>query len=508
MTNFDLLNKGFQACVKNAGEHLAAARTLREAGHNNMAYNAAVLALEEIGKAVLLAMVARQKTGDAEEFVRPEWLEDHSKKLFWALWTISFGTSARTLEDFQRFPGIANDIHSRRLSAIYVDTQLGQQPAQVPTEDVDAMIALGEYRSEREKRSLFQEMNEEDAHDLEWFAGAADDPKLAGVIFGATSFDHLKAVAGNVRQWMRWLRSEITRLDEQNQQLAEEELKRVLPPESEGLEPKWSFRVRWYTPSHTIRGKVLGGWNKRSRFVKLYTAGKPNELIVEFLVPRKIPFDGLGGVALSVSTAFALALSVGTLGFFWWYLPMRTDELFERIRDLERDVALSADSPALNLLWGKRVLSEAELETTSRIYIYIQRLPQQHWAPYLSYLRGLTFIAKNDIHGRSEPAIFKSFYEAYTGLAKQYGEWDGSSPFLAAALKSLAMFDDRKVAIERELPRLVELGEAVSHERLVSGVTLRDAVVMKVCCDLYITRLAHEALGYRRLDRPPEPDGS
>ena len=286
------------------------------------------------------------------------------------------------------------------------------------------------------------------------------------------------------------------RIDEHNQKLEEDELKHELPLEDAGLEPKWCFKVRWQSPSHTVRGKVLGTWNKRSRFVKFYRAEKANEIIIEFLVPKKIPFESLGAVTLSLTNTFAVALNVSTLGFFWWYLPAKTAELLGQIRDLERNVPLAADTPALNLVWGKRVLTDHELETTSRIYAHLQRLSQQNWAPYQAYLHGLALIGKSDILARFEPAILHSFYMAFAGLLKECGDWDGSSPFLEAALKSLAIFDDRAAVIERELPRVVELAQTATQESPSPDVTLRDGIVMKICCDMCITRLAHEALGF------------
>jgi AbiV family abortive infection protein len=104
MGNYEYVNKAFRSCLKNAEEHLAAAKTLREAGHNNMAFNAAVLALEEVGKAILIAMSRAPSRSNEPDHIRSNWLDDHAKKLFGVLWSTTFGQGTDTIQDFQQFP--------------------------------------------------------------------------------------------------------------------------------------------------------------------------------------------------------------------------------------------------------------------------------------------------------------------------------------------------------------------------------------------------------------------
>lgn len=499
MSEFSEVNKCFQACVTNAERHVVAAKDLRAAGHNNMAFNAAVLALEEIGKAVLIVMSGLHANSKEPEFVREDWIEDHTKKLFWALWTMTFGRADDTAQDFQDFPHVASRIHLRRLRAIYVDPSSGNLPEQIPDEDVDGMVALAEYRIKAEKDASFNEPDEKDRPDLDWFMRAANDPKLAGVIFGKDSFGRLKSFGGNVREWVRWLRTEIDRLEGYNQRLAEEELARVPPPDSDNdvLKPKWRLKVRLRSWSHSIRGKSLTSWNKKSKFVKLSAAHKHQELIVEFLVPKKVLFADLWAAGSTAANSFVLALNIATRGFFWWYLPAKTASFFEEIRDLERNEPLTINAPNLTVGWGNLSLSEDDMENALRAYAYLRGLARDKWEPYLIYLQGLALVAKNDIHGRFEPTILQLFYEAFRRCAQQHGAWDGASPFIDAAKKGLDVFSDRMDSIDRELPRLVQLGDAALAGTVTHELPIKDAILMKLFCDLYFSRLVLEVFDSR-----------
>jgi AbiV family abortive infection protein len=352
MDKLETLNKTFQACIGNASAHLSAAKELRSSGHNNMAFNVAVLALEEMGKAVLIEMRRGHPLDEESDFIRDDWFDDHSKKLSWALWSTFFGRRTQTLQDFQDFPHVANRIHRRRLDGIYMDPRATDPPERIQDEDVDSMIGLTEYALAMEGRAVFHEVGGKDRSDLEWFIQVAEDPKIGGVIFGEGSFARLNSLNGDVRQWVQWLRDEIGRIEEYNRALEDQETSRTSPPEDDALNPKWSVKVRLHSWSHSIRPKSLSFWNKRSAWVKLSTARDKKEILAEFLVPRKVMMGDLWRVGTTISQAFALALNVATRGFFWWYLPAPTDEFFEEIRDLERNVPLGIVQPSRVLEWA------------------------------------------------------------------------------------------------------------------------------------------------------------
>jgi AbiV family abortive infection protein len=504
MRDLETVNKATRACAENAHEHLKAARELRKTKHNNMSFNAAVLALEEIGKAILIGMTRGYMSDTESPYIKEDWVEDHTKKLFWAIWAPSFGKNADTVRGFKELSHAANNIHERRLNALYVNPATGEVPEHIPDEEVDAAIALAEHRVETQRNTTFEVLNEEDRSNLSWFLQSSDDPELVGVIFCKDSFARLTSYKGDVRQWVLWLRTELARLEEVNQRLADEELTRTLPSSDDELKPKWSLKVRLRSMSHSVRPKSLSQWNRKSRWVTLSTAEDRRVLLVRFLVPQKISIADLSSVASGMSNSFALALNIATRGFFWWYLPAPPGKFFDEIRDLERDVPLAIDSPSLKVSWGNRALVEEDLEETLLIYTYLGGLARERWEPYMKYLQGLALVAKNDIHGRFEPTIVLMFYQAFKGCALDRGDWDGSSPFIDAAKKGLEVFRAGMDSIDRELDRHVQLGEMLLQGVPVPGLTLRDAIMMKLFCDLYISRVAHESLGHQFAKPPTE----
>src|SRR5213592_4631481 len=75
-----------EASREHAADLIAAATSLRER-FPHLAYHFAVLALEEIGRGVLL--VVRDSVGRTADDARAleDGMEDHVRKLFWALWS-------------------------------------------------------------------------------------------------------------------------------------------------------------------------------------------------------------------------------------------------------------------------------------------------------------------------------------------------------------------------------------------------------------------------------------
>ena len=80
-----------EACLANAERLIESAKAVRSLpGCNHIAFNLVVLALEEIGKSILLfqeSLDVKHFPRNGEEAKRPlEWIDDHERKLFWAIW--------------------------------------------------------------------------------------------------------------------------------------------------------------------------------------------------------------------------------------------------------------------------------------------------------------------------------------------------------------------------------------------------------------------------------------
>jgi AbiV family abortive infection protein len=112
MTDFSKVQVLRKACLDNANELLLSARAIRALDLNNIAYHLASLSLEEIGKATIIVMTAAaEETAPERDRPLEKWMEDHVRKLFWALWGPTFGREKITGDQMQGFMHLANSIH-------------------------------------------------------------------------------------------------------------------------------------------------------------------------------------------------------------------------------------------------------------------------------------------------------------------------------------------------------------------------------------------------------------
>ena len=81
------------ACLQNAENLLASAKAVMAPGQYHIGYHLAALAMEEIGKAglILTEALGPDPSEEDKESLRSKWMEDHERKLFWAIWLPSFG---------------------------------------------------------------------------------------------------------------------------------------------------------------------------------------------------------------------------------------------------------------------------------------------------------------------------------------------------------------------------------------------------------------------------------
>src|ERR1700740_194330 len=109
------------ACVAHARDLLSSARAVHAAGHPNIAYHLATLALEEIGRSELI----RVQSIASQAKVSPAWpskhTQDHVKKLFWCFFGGGFFSDKLTAKSFEQMTGLAGRIHETRLLGLYVD---------------------------------------------------------------------------------------------------------------------------------------------------------------------------------------------------------------------------------------------------------------------------------------------------------------------------------------------------------------------------------------------------
>lgn len=488
-----------EACLTHAEELLTAAKQL-EGQAPHLAYHLATLGLEEIGKVqILMIEVSPGRPEDALRSLE-RMREDHVKKLFWALWGPTFTTQKLTGDQIRGFQGLANTIHEIRLAGLYVDWRGGSLSiprAAVSPERAHNLIEILEARLGLERTGELREPSAEDRVLASWFAAAARDNEQAQLIFGRKSMEKLQGL-GDAHAWIAWLREQFEEANRASRELLKRELERPEPGDAERGEPKWRVRIRLFTPTHSVRQGVLARFSAGSKYLQLHASGKPNELIVDFILPKGLHIHWLWDAGLSMAERLILAFNVGSFGFFWWQPVRYTATYFEQVEDVEAAAQVRVERvPKLEVNWGRNVLDEKTLRRVILAFASVPLPPRQRSEedPYRHYLNGLAFFGKTDVHLQLEANAFEGFYKAFKMAAKLHGDWDGESPFAEAATRII----DRLAPDAGSWREFVTIGEAmVGGGDLPRPLNLGDAAGMKVWCDFYLVKTFDRLMTERR----------
>ena len=468
-----------------------------------MAFHLATLALEEIGRRALIGLHALS----ARRNDPPAWTTrhtlDHVKKLFWAFFSANFLDDKLTREKLDTMIGYAKSIHEQRLTGLYVGLDDGQLkiPANAITgEQCEALIDLASKRLDvARSEELRRSFTHDEIQMQHWFLNTADDPEKRQFIFSKNSLKKL-AELKNSSSWVRWLKSEFEKIDEESRRLAERELLRSKNLPERPSRDKWKFRIRILSDSHTIRPKAIAIWNDKVDWIKLVYA-KKSEVIVEIIVGDHVPIEALWGGGWHIARQFVMALNMGSMGFWWWRLPTQISRFYESLHDLENEAELAVDrNPRLKVDWGRnRVLTDEDLNRVIRCFAALSGLEEgESAAPYQYYLGGLTFLSLNDIHWQCEKTAFVNFYRSLQGMMREGGYWQEGTRFSDSFIRFLdeiwPAFEDREV--------YARISRALDDERLADDVvTLKEVAVMKLACDAYF----NGPLSSIRLGRIEEP---
>jgi AbiV family abortive infection protein len=477
------------ACVKHARALLESAQAVQAAGHSNIAYHLALLALEELGRRELLGIQSIAN----KSVVPPAWTQkhtqDHTKKLFWCFFGANFISGPFTKEHFEQMQEFARQLHERRLAGLYVDYEndsIGIPADAVGEKQASSLIGLAAARlGMAEAERLRTDIPQEELERQAWFLAACDDPEKQRVIFTLQSLSKLTELK-DAGKWVEWLKEEFSRAETTGRNLLEQELLRSRELPELKTKDKWKIRIRIISQSHSIRPKLLTAWNSKVDWIKLFPVnGKKDQLLIEFILGDNLPVESLWYFGWGLARHFVAALNIGTMGFWWWYMPEHIDRYYESMEDLERKQAIRlARSPSLKIDWGaNRVLTDADLGRVSACFATIPGPSQQDkHLPYGYYLSGLTLLAANNVHWQCETMAFGNFYHCLRGLTEQAGQWTEGAPYAPVVLRFLdelfPSFDERArfesifEAFERESP-----GDA--------KITLREVSSMKLFCDSF-----------------------
>jgi AbiV family abortive infection protein len=176
------------ACLGNAEELLNAAKCVAQTSSNHVGYHLATLALEEIGKAAMISMSSLREATDEERKGPIDWIDNHQRKLFWALWSIRFDKEVPG-KSIQEAMDIAKSVHETRLATLYVDPNDPDARTRITIEQLQNLIRLTEAQLELQKMKKLREPTGELKSDLDWFFAASENPQLRPIIFSQASFE-------------------------------------------------------------------------------------------------------------------------------------------------------------------------------------------------------------------------------------------------------------------------------------------------------------------------------
>jgi len=205
MKTIQEVTPAIQACLVNAGKLIEAAKVSSKPGSHHIAYHLAALALEEIGKSsmVFMSAISPRPTEEGEQLGPIKWIDDHERKLFWAIWL----PRRENLRDWKTIPEsleIARTIHENRLQSLYVDPA-SPSPAGISAEQASGLISLADARLNMERLKEFGELDDVRKAELQWFFSAIDNPELRRMIFSKGSLDKQAEFGDDFAGWMKWL---------------------------------------------------------------------------------------------------------------------------------------------------------------------------------------------------------------------------------------------------------------------------------------------------------------
>jgi AbiV family abortive infection protein len=474
------------ACLQNADDMLTASRSVLEQKLYNIAYHLAVIALEEIGKACMLGMSGVKEYQDGEGDLK--FIDDHIKKIFWALFDLSFIDKPLTKQALDNNNHIAHVIHDMRLKSMYVDmneTGISTPCKTITIEQAESLINLAAARLEMEKAHQFKDLDDEKRELLDWLLRIKDDPVWSKFVFSRQSMEKLAEYQGQSKKWILWLKEIFDKQMEESRLLAEAEINKPEPSSDEKKKDKWRIKIRLYCQSHSIRQKTFNRWNEICQWVKIKYGGdaKKNDFLVEFTLPNAVSVNSLYYAAWGLARKFVVAMNIGTMGYVWWSLPKYVDKFYcEKIFDIENKHSIDLlRSPSLSVDWGKRVISENDIMNVAVSFSCIPEAGAPHIRIFDYYYGGLTFLGMNDINYQCEDTAFANFYLAIKEAVKYYHPDVNDIPSHLANVFGQETSDD--------LDKMIKLGEdKINETSTKENYNLGNTIYMKIICDGYLLK--------------------
>lgn len=180
-------------CLKNAEDAISTAENLQNRSVNHIAFQLVVFGLEEIGKIFVgwYQMNAKETWGK-EHFNIP--LDDHIKKLFWAIWGASFASEKFTKNQMDGMRDVATKLHNRRLDVMYTELDdTVPSSDKISNEELEIYLKMARSRLEMAKfeGETSTSISPEKERQIEWFMEITNHLEKRKFIFGNQSQEKL-----------------------------------------------------------------------------------------------------------------------------------------------------------------------------------------------------------------------------------------------------------------------------------------------------------------------------
>jgi AbiV family abortive infection protein len=482
-----------EACLENAENLIASSEAvLGVPGSAHIAYHLAVLSLEEIGKSILIFQETLEprplpRHPDDEPRSPLDWLEDHERKLFWAIWL----TTAAPL-DWRTIPmcmDFSKRIHAKRLHSLYFHPNFLDAQKKITVEEVRELLGLSTLRLEIERSKKYRELSEEDRIDMQWFFAASRDPQMKTWIYSKASLEKQAELAGEPNGWIRWLRGLAQESERAAAELRRQEMERSKPEDTERYDDKWVFKIRLKSWSHSIRANQLPKWNEAVEKIKLATTEDRYELIVQFIMPKSVSAQDLWAAGMQQCMIFVTALNITTNGFFWWYLPTFVSRFHDSITDVESNSGIDLDRmPQLRIKWPHQALKEdLLLQHLPIVFGFVAMADEAQREAHSRYFRALAIMAKNDIFYQFEHILVDEFISSFEMALQAYGDWNGDASGFDACVSGLFTNLNESEQYLGMISEQRALAMSVRERKIARPITLEDAAKAKIVFDTYIS---------------------
>jgi AbiV family abortive infection protein len=417
------LKAALVACVANARDLVESAESVHAIGRYHIAYHLAALSLEELGKRELLQIQDLSAQYIEMTPLPAKAMEDHSRKIFWCLFSLNRITDKSDQSKFFELLEFAKTVHQNRLASLYVnvDTEsfvlssktITQEQSLSLVELARACLSAVELQVPREK------IPKEELELQAWFVSISSDPERRKLVFNASSLAKLREL-DDVQGWAKWLKAKIEQDEEHLRSLVQQEMERGLNPSTSADANRWKIQIRIETHSHTIRSSIFRKWNESVDWIKFEAvqgAKKKSELIVHITLSGAIPMHAIWDHGFSLARHLIVALNLATSGFWWWVLPRQKSRYYEKITDLKNGLELKIDQPNSNIFPNRRpALTEKHIYLLTQCFAALPTPRESDRTAYGFYLGGLTYLSLSDVHLRFEDQAFFNFFLCLKGM--------------------------------------------------------------------------------------------